>query len=115
MPIELLQVRGPGRRGRNMDAFLAVPDAPGPHPGVIVIHELYGLNDNIRAICQRFAGEGYVGLAIDLFSNANRALCLARIMGGILVKPLRNGTVSELQAAIQTLQTGPTWIPSASA
>jgi carboxymethylenebutenolidase len=101
---ELLQVKGPGRRARSMDAFLARPDAPGPHPGVIVIHELYGLNDNIREICQRFAREGYVGLALDLFSNANRALCLARIMGGILVKPLHNGTVGELQAAIETLQ-----------
>jgi carboxymethylenebutenolidase len=90
-----------------MDGFVAKPDAPGRYPGVVVIHELYGLNDNIRDVCQRFAAEAYVALAVDLFSNANRALCLARIMAGILVRPLHNGTVGELQAAIETLQGRP--------
>jgi carboxymethylenebutenolidase len=90
-----------------MDAYLARPAEGGPYPGVIVIHELYGLNDNIRDICQRFAGEGYVALAVDLFSNAVRPLCMARIFYGILIRPLRNGTVGELQSVIAALQARP--------
>ena len=35
--------------------FLALPDGAGPFPGVVVIHEAYGLTDNIREIAQRFA------------------------------------------------------------
>ena len=38
--------------------FLALPDADRPRPGVVVIHEAYGLNDNIREITQRFAEWG---------------------------------------------------------
>jgi len=90
-----------------MDAYLARPAEGGPYPGVVVIHELYGLNDNIRDICQRFVGEGYVALAVDLFSNAIRPLCMARIFYGILVSPLRNGTLGELQAVIGALQGRP--------
>jgi carboxymethylenebutenolidase len=65
------------------------------------------LNDNIRDVCQRFAGEGYVALAVDLFSNAARPLCMARIFYGILINPLRNGTVGELQAVVGALQDRP--------
>ncbi|MGO8685818.1 MAG: dienelactone hydrolase family protein [Candidatus Dormibacteria bacterium] len=64
---------------------LAVPETPGPHPGVVVIHEIYGLNDNIRDITGRLAAEGYASLAVDLFSGRNRALCMARLMGGALI------------------------------
>lgn len=49
-------------------SYLALPAGPGPHPGVVVIHELYGLNDNIRDICGRLAGQGYAALGVDLFA-----------------------------------------------
>ncbi|MGA3185117.1 MAG: dienelactone hydrolase family protein [Candidatus Dormibacteria bacterium] len=64
---------------------LAVPDAPGPHPGVVVIHEAYGLNANIRDITGRFAAEGYAALAVDLFNDRSRVLCMARLMGEALI------------------------------
>ncbi|HEX3660624.1 MAG TPA: dienelactone hydrolase family protein [Acidobacteriaceae bacterium] len=47
--------------------LLYEPTGPGPHPGLIVIHEWWGLNDWIREQAQRFAGEGYVTLAVDLY------------------------------------------------
>jgi carboxymethylenebutenolidase len=47
--------------------FLARPDADGPFPGVIVIQEWWGLNDNIKDIAQRFANEGFVAFAPDLY------------------------------------------------
>src|SRR5256885_1398042 len=48
--------------------YLALPEGPGPHPGVIVIHEATGLDDHIRRITDRFAGAGYAALAVDLFA-----------------------------------------------
>jgi hypothetical protein len=66
------------------DSYLALPEGPGPHPGVVVIHEASGLNDNIRDICGRFAEQGYAALGVDLFGNRNRAVCMARMMIGAL-------------------------------
>jgi carboxymethylenebutenolidase len=43
-------------------SHLALPDGRGPFPGVVVVHEASGLNDNIRDICGRFAAEGYAAL-----------------------------------------------------
>lgn len=40
-----------------------------PLPAVIMIHEWWGLNDNVRAMAERLAAEGYIVLAVDLFSG----------------------------------------------
>ena len=83
--------------------FLALPDGDGPNPGVVVIHEAYGLNDNIKEIAQRFAGEGYSALAVDLFGNRNRAICMARFMAGMLRGNVDRFGVSDLKAALSYL------------
>ncbi len=49
--------------------FAFPADMIDPLPAVIVIHEWWGLNDNIRAVADRLAGEGYIVLAIDLFGG----------------------------------------------
>jgi carboxymethylenebutenolidase len=53
--------------GSTTPGYLAQPDAAGPHPGVIVIQEWWGLNDNIKDIAERFAREGFVAFAPDLY------------------------------------------------
>jgi carboxymethylenebutenolidase len=59
---------------RNLVGYLAMPqDAAEPLPGVLVIHEWWGLNDNIKAMTRRLAGEGYVVLAVDLYGGATAA------------------------------------------
>jgi carboxymethylenebutenolidase len=64
-----------------MRAALAVPAVTGRRPAVIVIHEIFGLNDDIRRITGRFADLGYVALAPDLYDTSGaRALCIARTM-----------------------------------
>lgn len=56
---------------RNLVGFLAMPgDAAEPLPGVIVIHEWWGLNDNIKGLTRKLASEGYVALAVDLYGGA---------------------------------------------
>lgn len=97
----------PRPRGRTLDAYLAKPAGAGPFPGVVVIHEIFGLNENIRDIARRFAREGYAALAVDLFSAGSRAACMTHIFYGILVRPLRNGVVGDLRAALDVLRGRP--------
>lgn len=51
----------------DVNAELAIPTGQGTHPGLIVIHEWWGLNDDVRSICDRFAREGFMALAPDLY------------------------------------------------
>ena len=79
-----------------------MPDGDGPHPGVVVIHEAYGLNDNIRDIAERFAREGYAALAVDLFTGHSRAACMAQLMGSMLTGR-EPSSVADLAAAMDYL------------
>ena len=92
---------------RELEAFYARPEGEGPFPAVVVIHEIFGLNENIRDIAARFAGEGYAALAVDLFAGRNRALCMAKMMGGMLFNALEHGGVKNLKAALSFLSTQP--------
>jgi len=57
--------------GKPVRGYLAKPKgAQGNLPGLIVIHEWWGLNDNIRAMTRRLAGEGYQALAVDLYGGS---------------------------------------------
>ena len=47
--------------------YLVLPEGKGKHPGIIVIQEWWGLNDWIRENTARFAQQGYVSLAVDLY------------------------------------------------
>ena len=87
--------------------FLALPDAGGRSPGVVVIHEAYGLNDSIKDITRRFAREGYVGLAVDLFGGRNRAVCMARFMAGMLRGSVDRFGVGDLKRALSYLMALP--------
>ncbi len=74
----------------DLSAYLASPESSeGLRPGVLVLHELFGLNDDIRRIARRFAEHGYVALAPDLYSVGPRAkpICIRRTM-----RALRSGS-----------------------
>ncbi|HEX4904289.1 MAG TPA: dienelactone hydrolase family protein, partial [Acidimicrobiales bacterium] len=50
----------------KFDAYLAMPES-GSGPGMLLFQEIFGINDNIRGLCDKLAGEGYVTLAPDMF------------------------------------------------
>ena len=54
--------------GRKVAAALAMP-AKTPAPAMVLIHEWWGLNDQIKAVAAEFASQGYIGLAVDLYGG----------------------------------------------
>lgn len=87
--------------------YLALPDGAGPYPGVVVVHEAFGLNDHIRDICRRFADEGYAALGVDLFEGRNRVVCIARMFAGALSGNLDHYGVPALKEALGRLSRHP--------
>ena len=71
--------------GRHIRAHLARPAAgQSPVPGVLVLHEILGLNDDIRRIAGRFASEGYAALAPDIFDGLGpMPICVVRTVAAI--------------------------------
>lgn len=52
-----------------IDAYLAKPEGAGTYPGVIVIQEIFGVNEHIREIVDRLAKSGYVAIAPAIYQR----------------------------------------------
>ncbi len=83
--------------------YLALPDGDGPHPGLVVIHEAFGLNEDIKSITVRLGEAGYAALAVDLFTGRNRAICMARYMAGMLSGSVNRYGIDDLKGALTYL------------
>lgn len=73
---ELRKDHPPVARGEMIDladtgtkAYLSLPDVDPPVPGIVVIHEWWGLNENIKHWSDRLAADGYAALAVDLYEG----------------------------------------------
>lgn len=53
----------------KLSGYLSKPKKKGKYPAILVIHENRGLNDHTRDVARRFAGEGFVALAVDALSR----------------------------------------------
>lgn len=95
-----------------MESYLASPEGRGPFPGLVVVHEIFGLTDNIRDITRRFAAEGYAALGVDLFANRSRAICMIQAFYGLMFRPLDNPMLADLQSAFACLRDQPEVDPS---
>jgi len=84
---------------RSLGAYFTRPDGSGPFPGVLVIHEAWGLNEHIRDIARRFAAEGYAALAVDLFSGRNQVVCMFSLFMGMRSNSTGHGGIRDLRAA----------------
>ncbi len=70
----------PLRQG-SMRALLVKPATSSPAPGVLLFHEIFGLNDDMADKARRFSAMGYVALVPDLFAGRGRKpICLMRTM-----------------------------------
>jgi len=91
--------------GKQLTGFRSRPkSAKKDASGIVVVHEWWGLNDNIRAATERLAGEGYVAIAVDLYggkvaTTPDSATALMRAASGNT-----EGNRANLAAAIDFLR-----------
>lgn len=90
-----------------LPGYLVVPEGDGPHPGVVVLHEIFGLNDDIRRICDRFAASGYAAFAPNLYRHGSRALCLTRLLAAGVSADAERRTLDDIEDARRHLADQP--------
>jgi carboxymethylenebutenolidase len=85
--------------------FVFPADMIEPLPAIIVIHEWWGLNDGVRAMADRLAGEGYIVLAVDLYrgKTAETTADARKLMLGVIENP--ESANSNIRQAYEWLET----------
>ncbi|HLD06444.1 MAG TPA: dienelactone hydrolase family protein [Candidatus Nanoarchaeia archaeon] len=84
--------------------FVAAPRQPGEYPGVIMIHEWWGLNDNIKEMAKILAKEGYTVFAIDLYDGEVAADSAKARELSSRVRSNPEGAIASMQAAARYLR-----------
>ena len=94
--------------GVAIHAYVAAPSTTAKCPALIVVQEWWGLNDHIKDIARRFAAEGYVAIAPDLYSRMGHVQTTDSKEAGRLMSKLKEDEVlSDLSATVTYIQKAP--------
>jgi carboxymethylenebutenolidase len=93
--------------GSEIQAFLAQPEEEGKYPGIFLIHEIWGLNEQIKGVARHYAQEGFIVFAPHLFSRYGANLNennIRKAMGPVFALPQeKRRDPSAMQELMQTL------------
>lgn len=64
----------------DLPGYVAIPKGPGPFAGVVVVHDAFGLGNEIRSQADWLADAGYLAIAPDLFRGRSKLACMVSIM-----------------------------------
>ncbi len=94
-----VDLSGPGYPGtsRGLHAYVATPSIPGPWPGIVALHEAWGLDDVLRRQAEHLASLGYLVVAPDLYSEGGGLRCVRQVFADIARREGR--AFADVQAA----------------
>jgi len=81
----------------EISVYVAKPVGDGPFPGVVVVHDAYGLGNDIKAQADWLADAGYLAIAPDLFRGRSQFACMVSIMRD--ERDRRGPTFDDIEAA----------------
>ncbi|MFH0769014.1 MAG: dienelactone hydrolase family protein [Chloroflexota bacterium] len=94
-----------GYHGDIISGYMARPLGSGSYPGVIVIHEVFGLVEHTKELARKFAAHGYIAIAPDLYSregpgDLEKVVAAVRQRGGIP----DSQTIGDLEGAVTAIR-----------
>ena len=92
---------------RSVDVEVYRPTGAGPFPGVLLLHELIGLTDQVRADAADLASRGYLVWCPDLFTGGAASYCIRRFFTPAGLGNHADAQVREVGALLDTLKVDP--------
>src|SRR6201986_4913573 len=89
----------------SIDAVLEIPAGEGPWPGVVVLHDAFGLRKPHREIVRQIAGHGYLALAPNLFARGGMVRCMPRLFKDLMAS--EGQTFDDIAPARELLSSRP--------
>jgi carboxymethylenebutenolidase len=96
------EVRIPVADG-EVPAYRARPEGAGPYPVVLVVQEIFGVHEHIKDVCRRFAREGYLAIAVELYArqgDVSKMTDFKQIVSEVVAKVPDAQVMSDLDAAV---------------
>jgi carboxymethylenebutenolidase len=90
--------------GYPVPAYVAIPSANKRAPVVLVVQEIFGVHEHIRAVCRRLAHEGYCAIAPELYArqgNVANVTDIQEIINKVVRKVPDAQVLSDLDAAVE--------------
>jgi carboxymethylenebutenolidase len=81
---------------RSLPAYVAIPATDGPWPGVVIIHDAFGMSSDLRHQAEWLAGEGFLAVAPDLYHGGSKLRCMRAVIRDALAR--KGETFDDLEA-----------------
>lgn len=88
----------------GVPAYHSYPDDGKKHPGLVLIEEIWGVNDHIRSVVDRFAAEGYSVVSPELLPEGLLSILTPQLQKDLFDSEKRNEVQPKLRAAMAPTQ-----------
>jgi carboxymethylenebutenolidase len=100
------EVKIPVKDG-EIPAYRAFPEKGGPFPVVLVVQEIFGVHEHIRDVCRRFARQGYMAIAPELYArqgDVSKMTDFQQILTNVVSKVPDSQVMADLDSAVEYAQ-----------